>query len=149
MHFSIRLVFATILLASCNSNLAPTPPALVGTWELVAATSTQHDTTVSTFDPHVKMIKIINPTHFAFLSHSISTGADSSAHTFDAGGGEYTLVDSVYTEHLQYYSDKKWENNSFEFVVKISGDTLVQKGVEKVDNLGVNHIIVETYKRVK
>jgi hypothetical protein len=152
MHFFVRITLVMILLQACSSNPSstPAPSPLIGTWELIAATSTQHDTTVSTFDPHIQMIKIINPTHFAFLSHSVNTGADSTAaHSFDAGGGAYSLVDSVYTEHLQYYSDRKWENNSFEFVVKISGDTLVQKGVEKVDNLGVNHIIVETYKRVK
>jgi hypothetical protein len=58
-------------------------------------------------------------------------------------------VDSVYTESLDYYIDRKWENNKFDFTVAIRGDTLVQKGIEKVDKLGINRVIVETYKRVK
>ena len=93
------------------------------------------------------MIKIINATHFAFLNHAVSK-TDSSATRFSAGGGKYTLADSVYTENLEYFTDKAWENNKFQFVVKIAGDTLVQKGVEKVEKLGIDHIIIEKYKRV-
>ena len=67
---------------------------------------------------------------------------------FTGGGGSYTLVDSVYTEHLDYFVTKEWEGGKFEFVVNINGDTLIQKGVEKVEKLGIDHIIVEKYKRV-
>jgi len=94
------------------------------------------------------MIKIINPTHFAFLSHARRTTKDTAA-TFTAGGGKYTLVDSVYTEYLEYYIDPAWENNKFEFVVKITDDTLIQKGIEKVDKLGIDRVITEKYIRVK
>jgi hypothetical protein len=142
---SIIFVFA----ASCSVSVKQTPLPIIGTWELVSATSTQKDSTVSTFNPNSKMIKIINATHFAFLSHDLNSPKDSASNGFAAGGGAYTLVDSVYTEHLEYYIDKKWENNSFQFVVGIVGDTLIQKGVEKVDKLGVDHIIVEKYKRVQ
>ncbi|WP_198175285.1 hypothetical protein [Spirosoma telluris] len=124
-----------------------TPP-IVGTWELISATTIEKDTSFSTFDPTHKMIKIINPTHFAFLNHAVSPN-DSSATRFSAGGGKYTLADSAYTENLDYFTDKAWENNKFEFVVKISGDTLIQKGVEKVDKLGIDRVIIEKYKRVK
>lgn len=94
------------------------------------------------------MIKIINPTHFAFLNHAISPGKDSVANAFTAGGGKYTVADSNYTEHLDYYIDNKWENNTFEFVINIVNDTLIQKGIEKVDKLGIDRVIVEKYKRV-
>ncbi len=140
------LVAATFMLSSCAEKQTSTP--LIGTWELVSATSTEKDSTKSTFDPTHKMIKIINATHFAFLNHDISAGKDTSTTRFSAGGGPYTLVDSVYTEHLDYFTDKAWENNKFEFVVSISGDTLIQKGVEKVDKLGIDHIIIEKYRRV-
>ena len=50
---------------------------------------------------------------------------------------------------LDYFIDRAWENNKFEFVVTISNDTLIQKGIEKVEGLGVDHIIVEKYKRIK
>lgn len=120
---------------------------MIGTWELVSAVTTEKDTAFSTFDPKHKMIKIINPTHFAFLNHAVVLGKDSAAN-FTAGGGKYTLVDSIYTEHLDYFTDRQWENNKFQFVVKITDDTLIQKGVEKVDKLGIDRVIIETYKKV-
>jgi len=140
------LVAAAFMMSSCAEK--PTSTPLIGTWELISATSTEKDSTKSTFDPTHKMIKIINATHFAFLNHDISAGSDTSKTRFSAGGGKYTLADSMYTEHLDYFTDKAWENNTFEFVVRISGDTLIQKGVEKVDKLGIDHIIIEKYKRV-
>ncbi|SFC65132.1 hypothetical protein [Spirosoma endophyticum] len=124
-----------------------TSSPIIGTWELTSATTTEKDSTFSTFDPSHKMIKIINPTHFAFLNHAVNTAKDSS-NAFTAGGGKYTLVDSVYTESLDYYSDKAWENNKFPFVVKVTNDTLIQKGVEKVEKLGIDRVIIEKYKRV-
>ncbi|QIP16593.1 hypothetical protein G8759_30110 [Spirosoma aureum] len=142
----LSVIGAMATLYACNTKETTLP--IVGTWELVSATTTEKDTTFSTFDPKHKMIKIINSTHFAFLNHAINPGKDSTAGEFTAGGGKYTLVDSVYTEHLEYFSDKAWENNKFRFAVKIAGDTLIQKGVEKVDKLGIDRIIIEKYKRV-
>lgn len=95
------------------------------------------------------MIKVINPTHFAFFSHDLSKGTDSTKKAFVAGAGTYTLADSTYTEHLDYFIDRQWEGNKFEFTVTISNDTLTQKGIEKIENLGIDHIIVEKYKKVK
>ena len=142
----IITILVVILCVGCNTK--PTQPPIVGTWELVAATTTEKDTNFSTFDSRNKFIKIINPTHFAFLNHNLRAKEDTNAGTFTAGGGAYTLVDSVYTESLDYYIDRKWENNKFEFIVTMRGDTLVQKGIEKVDKLGIDRVIVEKYKRV-
>lgn len=142
----LMIIIGSTLIVSCK-NQAPSP--LIGTWQLVAATSTQGDSTVSTFDPKVKMIKMINPTHFSFFSHDLNNGKDSTFDSFSAGGGPYTLKDSIYTEHLEYFNERKWEGNSFEFVIKFTGDTLIQKGVEKVEALGVDHIIVEKYIKLK
>lgn len=144
----VLLLLIVILTASGCTQTQPQSP-LVGTWELVSATATEKDSTFSTFNPNQEMIKIINPTHFAFLNHHRNPGKDSSAVPFTAGGGEYTLVDSLYTEHLDYFVDKAWENHTFEFVVQLEGDTLVQKGVEKLEKLGIDRVIVEKYKRVK
>lgn len=141
------LLIAIFSASSCTQTQPQSP--LLGTWELVSATATEKDSTFSTFNPAQKMIKIINPTHFAFLNHARTPGKDSSAVPFTAGGGEYTLVDSVYTEHLEYFVDKAWENHTFQFVVQLEGDTLVQKGVEKLEKLGIDRVIVEKYKRVK
>ncbi|GAB4030338.1 hypothetical protein [Spirosoma jeollabukense] len=136
-------IFTTFYGCATKDTASP----IIGTWELISATTIEKDSTFSTFDPSHKMIKIINATHFAFLNHAVNTAKDSS-NAFTAGGGKYTLVDSVYTESLDYYSDKAWENNKFPFVVKINKDTLVQKGVEKVEKLGIDRVIIEKYKRV-
>lgn len=115
---------------------------------MISATTMEGDTAFSTFDSGRSMIKILNQTHFAFLNHALDAKKDSTA-AYSAGGGDYTLVDSTYTEHLNYYSDPAWENHTFQFVVKIQNDTLIQKGVEKVEELGIDRIIIEKYKRVK
>lgn len=141
--------FIALCLTACETAKKPNDNPLMGTWQLVSATSTEKDSTVSTFNEKVKMIKIINPTHFAFLSHDLNGGKDSTTAAYTAGGGTYTLKDSVYTEHLEYFIDRQWENNKFEFVVKIQNDTLIQKGIEKVEKLGIDHIIVEKYVKVK
>ncbi|WP_370730971.1 lipocalin family protein [Fibrella arboris] len=131
----------------CSTGQQSVP--LVGTWELVAATSSENGQTTSTFDPNRKMIKIINDTHFAFLNHDTRAVGDSTAAPFSAGGGRYTLTGDAYTEYLDYFNDKQWEGNKFDFTITFLNDTLVQRGVEKVEKAGVDHIIVEKYKRVK
>jgi len=123
--------------------------SLEGTWQLISATSTEKDSTFSTFNPKMKMIKIINASHFAFLSHDITGAKDSTRAAYTAGGGTYTLKDSLYSENLEYFIDPQWENHKFEFVVKIQNDTLVQKGVEKLEKLGIDRVIVEKYVRLK
>jgi hypothetical protein len=95
------------------------------------------------------MIKIINDSHFAFLSHDITGAKDSTRAVYTAGGGTYTLKDSLNSENLEYFIDPQWENHKFEFVVKIQNDTLVQKGVEKLEKLGIDRVIVEKYVRLK
>jgi hypothetical protein len=149
MKLTIELILIATLFTSCNQDKKQNAIPITGTWELISATTIEKDTSFSTFNPKNKMIKIINPTHFAFFNHDLSMGKDTSTAAFTAGGGAYTLVDSVYTEHLEYFINREWENNKFQFVVKIENDTLTQKGVEKIDKLGIDHIIIEKYKRVK
>ncbi|MBB6002116.1 hypothetical protein [Arcicella rosea] len=141
----LLILFFSAMLA-CNKKEESLP--IIGTWQLVSAETIEKDTSFSTFNPKVKMIKIINPTHFAFMSHVVNPPKDST-NSFTAGGGAYTLVDSVYIEHLDYFVDKNWEHNTFTFNVKIQHDTLIQKGVEKIEKLGIDHVIVEKYVRVK
>lgn len=147
MKPTLLFLLFIVIFFSCKNEPKPNTAGITGTWQLIAATSTEEGKTTSTFDSSHMFIKIINDTHFAFLNHSKSE--DTTASGFDAGGGTYTLQDSNYTEHLDFYKDKKWENTSYHFTVKISNDTLVQKGIEKNEKAGVDHIIVETYKRVK
>lgn len=140
-----------ILLASCNTNQnAKTVQAFLpiqGTWKLLTGTLIEKgDTTVTDYTKTSEFIKIINDTHFAFLSHDLNKDSVAS---FSAGGGHYTLKDSAYTEHLEYCNAREWEGNNFDFTVTINNDTLTQKGIEKIDSLGVNRLNIEKYVRVK
>jgi len=127
----------------------PASIPIQGTWKLITGTTIEKgDTVVASYTKNVSFIKIINETHFAFLQHDLNKGKDYSV-MFSAGGGTYSLKDSVYTEHLEYCNDRNWEGNDFKFTVEITGDTLVQKGVEVVEKAGVNRINIEKYVRVK
>jgi hypothetical protein len=147
------IVIVGILLASCtsestNNSKKPSLP-ITGTWKLIRGTLVENGkTTITDYTRNVSFIKIINDSHFAFLQHDLKQGKDSSA-VFVAGGGRYTLADSLYTEHLEYCNDRVWEGNDFSFVITIKNDTLTQTGIEKVKEAGVNRLNTETYARVK
>ena len=144
---------ACLVIFACNSTdktvEAKNPAQLVGTWKLLTGTLIEKgDTTVTPYSGNISFIKIINPTHFAFLQHDLNKGKDSTA-SFVAGGGRYELKDSSYTEHLEYCTAREWEGNAFHFTVRIEGDTLTQYGVEKVEAAGVDRMNIEKYVRVK
>jgi len=145
------IIAATALLLSCNKLSKKDEKAeikIAGTWQLVSGTTTTNGKSVTTgFTKDQKMIKIINETHFVFLKHKLNTPKDST-NGFDAGGGSYTLVGDKYTEHLDYYADKRWEGKTFYFIVTIKNDTLIQKGIEKLDDAGINREIIEKYVKV-
>lgn len=94
----------------------------------------------------VSFIKIINDTHFAFLEHDNTHGKDSAV--FAAGGGPYTLKDSLYTEHLEYCNAREWEGRDFTFVISLHEDTLVQTGREKIEGTGIDRLNIEKYVRL-
>ncbi|MFL5738709.1 MAG: hypothetical protein ACJ75B_00720 [Flavisolibacter sp.] len=153
MKTTTIVLFVAILVFSCGhkedkSNSAASNP-LIGTWKLLTGTLIEKgDTTITHYTGNLSFIKIINDSHFAFLQHDLKKGKDSAA-VFVAGGGRYSLRDSMYTEHLEYCSDRQWEGNDFDFIITIHGDTLVQRGVEKVQEAGVNRINMEKYIRLK
>lgn len=125
------------------------PASLQGTWQLVSATIVQNgDTTITRYGTAQNMIKIINGTHFAFLNHDVGNGKDS-ARLFVAGGGRYTLKGNEYTEFLDYCSDREWEGHQFEFTVSVDNDTLMQTGIEKATDIGVERQNTEKYVRVR
>lgn len=145
----------TIFLCSCSDktrddDAMKQPLPIVGTWKLLTGTTIQgKDTVVTDYTKGQSFIKIINDTHFAFFNHDLNMGKDSSKAIFVSGGGRYTLDGNKYTEHLEYCNYREWENNDFEFTVTITGDTLVIRGIEKVDKLNVNRINIEKYVRLK
>jgi hypothetical protein len=146
------LMVCTVFIVSCGvkpgkTEQQPSIP-IAGTWKLLSGTLIEAgDTLVTDYTKNVAFIKIINATHFAFLQHDLSQGKDSAA-VFVAGGGRYTLADSLYTEHLEYCSDRAWEGNDFSFTVTVRNDTLIQQGAEMVEEAGVNRLNIEKYVRI-
>lgn len=150
MKFVFRLLAMSFFFVSCT-NEAPKEEKspIVGTWKLFKGTLIEDgDTTVTDYTNDLSFIKIINETHFAFLQHDLSKGKDTTTAVFVAGGGSYTLRENVYEEHLEYCSARDWEGNDFKFTVTINGDTLIQRGIEKVENAGVDRINEERYIRL-
>ena len=152
-------LLSIILLAACQSEPASpskeealtevpsTSRGIKGTWKLISGTLIEkNDTTTTDYTKGKSFIKIINDTHFAFLLHDLKQGKDSSA-VYSSGGGTYTLTDSTYTEHLEYCSDRNWEGHDFPFNISISNDTLIQRGVEKIEASGIDRLNIERYVR--
>ena len=102
---TITILVLILVVSACNSNKEQN--AIEGTWRLVSATSTEKDSTFSTFNPKNKMIKIINASHFAFFNHDLNNGKDSTTAAFSGGGGTYTLKDSVYKEKLNNKNNRQ------------------------------------------
>ena len=149
---NLRIMFialAIIFSACSNQNQGNKPLPIIGTWQLIKGTIVEKgDTTVTDYTKDQSFIKIISDTHFAFFKHDLSKGKGPSE-AFDAGGGTYTLKDSTYTEHLEYYRLKEWEGGVFSFKMTLKKDTLIQSGVEKVESTGINRINTEVYVRLK
>jgi len=146
--------FILLTLQGCEMNqekektAAPENP-MIGTWELVTGTTIQgKDTTTTDYTKGKKFLKVINATHFSFVGHDLSKGKDTAAF-YSSGAGTYTLSDSMYTEHLQFCSDRAWEGNDFVFTVAFRNDMMTQTGIEKIDSIKVNRLNIETYMRVK
>lgn len=152
-YSDMKSVFSLLALAmlfySCSEQKTNHTLPITGTWQLLSGTLVEKgDTTITLYGDKAKMIKIINDTHFSFLNHDLNHGKDSTA-SFVAGGGRYTLNGDQYTEFLEYCNDRNWEGHEFQFTVSIKNDTLIQTGVEKIENLGVERLNMEKYVRVK
>ena len=148
----IKIVF--VIIASTLMSCAGKPEvskssSITGTWLLLKGTLIDKGkSTVTDYTKNTSFIKIINDTHFAFLQHDLTKGQDSNA-VFVAGGGRYSLNDSSYTEHLEYCTARNWEGNDFKFTYSIKEDTLIIKGIEKVESEGVDRVNIEKYIRKK
>lgn len=145
------LLCLLLLALACNpsteQNTRTIP--LEGTWKLLTGTLVEKgDTTVTDYTRGKSFIKIINASHFSFITHDLAQGKDSTA-SFGAGAGTYTLKGDQYTEHLEYCNAREWEGHDFSFTITIRNDTLVQQGVEKIESAGVDRLNIEKYVRLK
>ena len=153
----LKLLFIPLVaLAACSQpakNAAVTETAVApiqGTWKLVSAVTVTKGDSVITYPvkgQEDEMIKVINGDHFAFFKHDLKK--PGSKPVFDSGAGTYSLHGDNYNENLQYCNYREWENHSFNFKLVFKGDTMQQKGIEKIDSLKINHEIVETYVKIK
>ena len=139
-----------LFLVSCNERsetAQQTTVSIQGTWKLLTATVIEKgDTTITHYTKDKSFIKIINDSHFSFLQHGLDKTKDSS---FSAGGGSYLLKGNSYTEHLEYCNAREWEGHDFTFTVTLSGDTLIQSGIEKIESAGIDRINTEKYIRLR
>lgn len=139
------------MVVSCNDETKEKPSITTtvpirGTWKLLTGTLIEKgDTVVTDYTTGRSFIKIINDSHFAFLSHTLRKDTTD----FSAGGGSYTLAGNNYTEHLEYCNAKEWEGHDFSFTVTINTDTLIQSGVEKIEAQGIDRINIEKYVKYK
>ncbi|ATL49855.1 hypothetical protein COR50_12900 [Chitinophaga caeni] len=149
-----KILFALLfpVLMACQQPDKPveenTKTGIEGTWKLVSSKLIKENDTTITYPvagQQRKIIKIFNGSHFAFFQHDLSKGTDSTNAFFAAGSGTYSLDGTDYKEHLEFCNARGWENNDFTFTLTRSNDTLMQKGVEKIDSLDVYHEIVEIY----
>ena len=151
-RIAFLIVMITIIVSCAKETKTENTDKLpiVGTWKLQTGTLIEKgDTTVTDYTKGLSFIKIINDTHFSFTNHDLNHGKDSTTAAFSAGAGTYTLKDNIYTEHLEYCNAREWEGHDFTFTIEIKNDTLVQRGIEKIESQGIERLNIEKYVRVK
>jgi hypothetical protein len=141
MKFTALLSFGLLTFCACNTQ----KENLTGTYKLLSSTvKVKGDTAKPLPMANQEMIKIFNGTHFAFFRHDLSQGKGADS-IYDSGGGTYTLAGENYTEHLVYCGGRQWEGHDFNFTLERHGDSLFQKGVEKLEGQNIDREIVEIY----
>lgn len=123
-----------------TSTVATNPPhPLEGTWELVSGVYTNAEGSVTKVDAsQVRAIKVLNPTHFAFLTVSAADGK-----FIRAGGGPYRIEGARYSETVRYASAPTMIDETYDFSYTVDGDTWHHSG-----RLGQGHL-EEVWRRVK
>ncbi|MEP7373897.1 MAG: hypothetical protein ABI675_10940 [Chitinophagaceae bacterium] len=149
---SFSIILIGLIIYSCAdkpSSSTQSANSIAGTWKLFSGTTiVKNDSTVTDYTKDQEMIKIINDSHFAFFRHDLEKGKDSVKAIYSSGGGRYTLTGDQYTEQLDYCDAREWEGHVFNFTVSVTGDTLIQQGIEKLENLGIDRVIIEKYVRI-
>lgn len=152
MKYNVMLLLIGSFLLACTdpaNNKTEEPDmlqsAIKGTWKLISAKHIVKGDTVEKFFPErIEGIKVIGDTHFSFFQHDLKKGKDSTVY-YSSGAGKYLLEGNKYIEYLEYCSGREWESRKFEFTITVTGDSLIQTGVERIPSLGVDRTIIETY----
>lgn len=144
----ICLFICIISLFSCNQQQEE-GVSIEGTWELqYGVIIKENDTVLTNYTQGQRLIKIINESHFSFLRHDLNKGKDST-NIFIAGGGSYSFDGKNYKENLEFCTGRSWEGKEFTFQMTLKNDTLIQRGLEKNEEIGIDQEIIETYIRTK
>ncbi len=147
MEKSTIIIFLAFTIIGCtNSNEATQKPekGIVGTWKLVYGEVKENDSLTVRDVSKSDFIKIINETHFSFLSQTYQKPI-----TFYGAGGTYTLKGSIYTEKLTHCDWDDYRGKNFPFTVKITKDSLIQYGVEEIKEKNIKRYVVEKYIKIK
>jgi hypothetical protein len=150
------LIMCTMLYSSCQQagqakEEAAGASQIAGSWRLISNIIITKGDTVIAYPVKGKdqvMIKMYNDSHFSFFTHDTNQGKTVTP-VYESGAGTYKLSGDNYSEHLEYCNYREWENHDFTFKLNIRQDTLIQRGIEKIDSLNVNREIIETYVRLK
>ncbi len=126
---------------ACHAGAPPAPPVpggpVVGTWRFVSGSYTQPDGSVQQVDStRLQLLKVIGPTHFAYVT-------SAGPRFVRAGAGTWSLTGGKYTENLELTSVDQMRGRAYTFVCTLTGDTWHQSGMiegTKVD---------EVYRRVR
>ena len=113
---------------------------LIGSWKMVYADVREADSVQVKDLSNTDFIKIINASHFAFFNQERESGEN-----FMGGAGSYTFNGRDYVETLDFIGYKEYRGHTFHFTVEFHGDTLVQKGREKIEEAGIDRYILEKY----
>ncbi len=147
--FLISLSLGLLMMTGCNKpetavDKPEGPDPIQGTWKMIYAEIREKDSVQVKDLSNTDFIKIINADHFAFFNQDRGTGEN-----FTSGAGSYTFNGKDYTETLDFISLPELRGHEFPFEVRISGDTLVQQGHEKVEEAGLDRYILEKYVRIE
>lgn len=136
-----RLMLYALLFTLCYcAKKEVTETSIEGTWKMISAKIIEGDSIKLKDLNNTTFIKIINKNHFAFFNQEHNSNAN-----FYAGAGTYTLKGRTYTEKLNFTAVEVIKNHEFSFTVEFKGDTLIQSGIEKIKNAGIDRYIVEKY----
>ena len=142
----ILLIFL-LSISSCKKsieiNSVVSPNKIIGTWKLVYGEIKEGDSVQIKDLSRTKFIKIINEDHFAFFNQ-----IENEEEGYYSGGGTYSLKGKDYTEKLDYISLTTLRGEEFHFTIEFKGDTLIQSGLEDVEEANIKRYIVEKYIKV-
>lgn len=142
MRPSLLAVVSLLALTTCSRTsiptLAPAPNPLEGTWDLVSAKAMLGDSVVYDVKaPALRSIKLINGTHFSYLT------TQASGDFVRAAAGHYTASNGLYTEQIEYSSSRRMAD-AYPFTYRAEGDTWYHKSMA-----GQREQFDEVWRRVR